>query len=1058
MTSAQERKIRQTGCDVRFDNLTRQLYSTDASIYQIHPVGAAFPKTAEQASLVIHATADAGLSITPRGAGTSLVGNAIGDGLIVDFSRYNRQIADLDLEKRSVRVGSGVVLDQLNDFLKPHGFCFGPDVATSSRATLGGMIANNSSGARCPIYGTTADHVISLEIVMADGRVVPVGEADSFPYSRAASLEAERQQILKLVNAASTEMAERWPPGLIKRWPGYGIERFLRAPNDLTNILAGSEGTLAAIFSAELKISPLPREKGLGLIFFASVAEAMQATVELLDLKPAAIEHIDRPLFDGTKGQLQFQAARDLLELESKPCESILIIEFYEDSRNDGLGNRRNMTTGKQSLLGSSVTERLSILQSKKLGLRTKILTDPAQMNMVWSVRKSGLSLLTGCIGPAKPVAFIEDAAVRPAQLPDYVRGLQSIMKPLGLTASYYGHAASGLLHVRPVLDMHSAADLKKFRQVADETSALVRQFKGSLSAEHGVGIARTEYMRDQLGDQLLEVMREIKHAFDPKNVFNPGKIFEVNQCGSRLSAATVGPLLHSTAQHAVPAKIDNHLRENFTRPLELPFQPVLAFAFKDRSFTGNLEQCNGCGGCLKQSGIMCPTFIATHDEVMSTRGRANIIRAALELRLPRNDPESFRDRNMTAGEPSLLADPLKSGELDAALSNCLSCKGCTPECPSNVNLALLKAEMLHARWRRDGLPLRERILSNVDLLGKLGCLMPGLTNRFLGLKAARIAMEKTIGISARRSLPHYASERFDKWFSNRLGSAGASPAVSRASRDTLSSAISSNSGASKPVFGGAPKTAGEAPALPRRGKVILWDDTFVRYHEPHIGIAAVKVLEALGFEVTLVENRRCCGRPAFSQGNLDAAAKLGQHNISQLLVRRSPRDGGNTPILFLEPSCWSMFVEDYRELKIENAENIAARCFLFEKFVADLLEREPEALRFNERSANVMIHPHCHAKSILSPAFMATLAEHLPGRKATVVDTACCGMAGAFGALAEKYDLSLQVAQRLLDQIDNQPHGTEVIASGTSCRHQISDLTTSAPKHMAELLAEAIA
>ena len=464
-------------------------------------------------------------------------------------------------------------------------------------------------------------------------------------------------------------------------------------------------------------------------------------------------------------------------------------------------------------------------------------------MNMVWSVRKSGLSLLTGCIGPAKPVAFIEDAAVRPAQLPDYVRGLQSIMKPLGLTASYYGHAASGLLHVRPVLDMHSAADLKKFRQVADETSALVRQFKGSLSAEHGVGIARTEYMRDQLGNQLLEVMREIKRAFDPKNVFNPGKIFEVgtSRCDVR------------TPQRGVPTKIDNHLRENFTRPLELPFQPVLAFAFKDRSFIGNLEQCNGCGGCLKQSGIMCPTFIATHDEVMSTRGRANIIRAALELR--------------TNGH-----DPLKSAELDAALSNCLSCKGCTPECPSNVNLALLKAEMLHARWRRDGLPLRERILSNVDLLGKLGCLMPRLTNRLLGFKAARIAMEKTIGISARRSLPHYASERFDKWF-----------AQTCVGRRRLAAPTGTRS-----------RDAGVTDHE-NRGKVILWDDTFVRYHEPHIGIAAVKVLEALGFEVALVKNRRCCGRPAFSQGNLDAAAKLAKHNISQLLVRRSLGEGGSS-------------------------------------------------------------------------------------------------------------------------------------------------------------------
>src|SRR5438067_104559 len=436
MTSAQERKIRQTGCDVRVDNLTRQLYATDASIYQIEPRGVAFPKGAEQASAVIRAAADAGVSVTPRGAGTSLVGNAIGEGLIVEFSRYNRQITELDLEKRSLRVGAGVVLDHLNDFLRPHGFCFGPGVATSSRATLGGMIANNSSGARCPVYGTTADHVTSLEVVMADGRIEKIGPGYE-------SLCSERADIENLIRARSAEMAERWPPGLIKRWPGYGIERFLRA----------------------------------------------------------------------------------------------------------------------------------------------KILTEPTQMDLVWSVRKSGLSLLTGCIGPAKPVAFIEDAAVRPAQLPEYVRGLRSIMKPLGLEASYYGHAASGLLHVRPVLDLHSASDLKKFRQVADQTSALVRQFKGSLSAEHGVGIARTEYMRDQLGDELLSVMREIKRTFDPKNIFNPGKIFEVGsaRCADR------------TPQRGVPPRIDNHLRENFTRPLELPFQPVLAFAFKDRSFIGNLEQCNGC-------------------------------------------------------------------------------------------------------------------------------------------------------------------------------------------------------------------------------------------------------------------------------------------------------------------------------------------------------------------------------------------------------------------------------------------------------------------------------
>src|SRR5437762_2205931 len=928
MTSTQERKIRQTGCDARFDNLTRQLYATDASIYQIEPIGVAFPKDAQQASAVIRAAADSGVSVTPRGAGTSLVGNAIGEGLIVDFSRYNRQITDLDLEKCSVQVGAGVVLDQLNDFLTPHGFCFGPDVATSSRATLGGMIANNSSGARCPLYGTTADHVISLEVVMADGRIEKIGPTNE-------SLAAERARIENFLRARSAEMVERWPPGLIKRWPGYGIERFLRAPNDLTNIFAGSEGTLAAIFSAELKISPLPNEKGLGLIFFSSVDEAMQATVELLDLKPSAIEHIDRPLLDQTKGQLHFQAARDLLEVDTQPCESILIVEFYND-----------------------VTERLSILQARKIGLRTKILTEPAQMNLVWSVRKAGLSLLTGCIGPAKPVAFIEDAAVRPAQLPEYVRGLRSIMKPLGLEASYYGHAASGLLHVRPVLDLHSASDLKKFRQVADQTSALVRQFKGSLSAEHGVGIARTEYMREQLGDELLDLMRDIKRIFDPKNVFNPGKIL-------------------SDGRH----KIDDHLRDNFEHPMSLPFEPVLAFAFKDGSFIGNLEQCNGCGGCRKDAPMMCPTFVATGDEVMSTRGRANIIRAALQLRLNGHDP-------------------LKSAELDAALSNCLSCKGCTPECPSNVNLALLKAELMHARHQRDGLPLRERVFSNVDLLGRIGCALPQLANAIVDFKTVRAVMEKIIGLSAKRSLPHYTSERFDRWFA----------------RHSVTGVADSGTAINDRGY--------------NRGKVILWDDTFVRYHEPHIGIAAIKVLEALGFEVGLAKKRRCCGRPAFSQGNLDAAGKLAKHNISELSTLNSQP---SAPILFLEPSCWSMFVEDYRELKIENAEDVAKRCFLFEKFVDDVLAQEPDALQFDERPATVAIHPHCHAKSIMDPAFMSRLAERLRGRNATVLDTACCGMAGSFGARAEKYGLTVQAVQRLLDAIDCQPRAPEIFAPGTT-------------------------
>ncbi len=830
LSDAQRRTLQAADCDVSFDNLTRQLYATDASIYQIEPGGVAFPRSAGQAASVITAAAEAGVPVIPRGAGSGLAGGAIGEGLVVEFSRFNRGISGLDLEKRTVRVEPGVVLDQLNGFLRPHGFAFGPDVATSSRATLAGMIANDSSGARCPIYGTTSDHVVSVELVLGDGRVLQVGEGHD-------GLAEQRERLAGLVARHQDEIARRMPPGMKKHWTGYGLERFAREPRNLNRLISGSEGTLSAIFSAEVRIVPLPREKALGLVFFASVAEAMQATVEILDLQPAAIEHIDRVLFDQTRGQLHFQAARDLLELDARPCEAILIVEFYDDN----------------------VEERLAQLEQRQLGLRRKTLRDPGEMNLVWSLRKSGLTLLTGMVGDAKPAAFIEDAAVRPEDLPAYVAGLQSIIEPLGLDCCYYGHAATGLLHVRPVLNLHNREDLAKFRRIADETAALVRQFKGSLSAEHGVGIARTEYMAAQVGETLLDLMREIKRTFDPANLFNPGKMLGNGEF-----------------------RIDRHLRTHAYRETGLPFEPRLAFAFKDHSFAGNLEQCNGCGGCRKDMPTMCPTFLATGEEYMSTRGRANAIRAALELRVEGHDP-------------------LRAHELEEALNNCLSCKACTVECPSNVNLALLKAELNHARIRRDGLTLRERLLSHVDLLGRLGTFTPRLANAALEFEPLRALMAATLGLSDRRPLPPYARERFDTWFRRR------------------------------------PK-----PAAASRGEIILWDDTFVRYHEPNIGQAAVQVLEALGYRVLLPRGRKCCGRPAFSQGNLDHAEHLGRHNL-KLLAQSAPP----VPVLFLEPSCYSMFVEDYRELSLPGFDQVAPRCFLFEQFIDDLLGREPGALRF---------------------------------------------------------------------------------------------------------------
>ncbi|HSU56681.1 MAG TPA: FAD-linked oxidase C-terminal domain-containing protein [Candidatus Dormibacteraeota bacterium] len=943
MTSAQQQALfTATNCEVAFDHLTRQLYATDASIYQIEPIGVAFPRDARQARAVIDAAAHAGMSVIPRGAGTGLVGGALGEGLVIDFARHNKHISDLDLERNTVRVGPGVVLDQLNKFLRPHGFRFGPDVATSSRATLGGMIANNSSGSHTPVYGTTSQHVSELEIIQADGQVAAVGPKHD-------TLRKQREVVADLIYFHSLEIQERLPAGLLKRYPGYGVAGCAAEPNNLNHILCGSEGTLAAIISAELKIVPLPAEQRAGIIFFASVTEAMQATTALLDLNPAAIEHIDYVLLDQTRGQLEFQAARDLLELDHLPCQSLLVVEFFENG-----------------------AERLATMESRKLGLRTRILQTPQEANLVWALRKAGLSLLTSRKGPAKPVTCVEDAAVMPKDLPAYVSGLQSIMAPLGLEASYYGHAAAGLLHVRPVLDLHSAEDLVKMRQVADEVAALIKQFKGSLAGEHGVGIARTEFMRDQLGDNILGVMAEIKHAFDPHNVFNPGKIL-----------------------HDGRYTIDTNLRLSPEHKLELPFTPVLAFAARDDSFIGNLEQCNGCGGCRKDVPTMCPTFIATGEEVMSTRGRANAIRSALE------------NRNGNARAPLL------SSALDVALSNCLSCKACVTECPSNVNLPLLKAELLNARMHAHGRTWRDRLFSHLDLLGKLGCVFPWLSNQMLDSILVRTFLSKTVGLAWQRPLPHYTGQRFDKWFYRRDH---------------------------------------QGPTGTRRGQVLLWDDTFVRYNEPNIGMAAVKVLEAAGYEVLLAGGRKCCGRPAFSIGNLDEAAAAGAHNVE--LLNSIPR---NIPVLFLEPSCYSMFVEDYREMNIQGVEHIIPRCFLFEQFIDSLLSNEPNALAFDTKVANVIIHAHCHAKALMNVGFMKKLALRLPARKVTMLETGCCGMAGSFGALAGKYELSLKVAEPLAHAVHNQPFGTMVVASGTSCRHQIEHLAPVRPRHMAELLAEAL-
>ncbi len=935
LSPAQRRALNTSACDVEFDDLTRVLYATDASIYRVEPCAVAFPNSREECAAIVRAAADNGLSVTPRGAGTGLAGGAIGDGLVVDLSRI-KSISQFDREAGTIQVGPGVVLDRLNRALAEHDLWFGPDVATSSRATLGGMISNNSSGAHAPVYGATADHVDALEIVLADGSAAWVGRGFS-------GFDLLRSEAETLVEGCRDEIEARLAADLVKQRPGYDLHRFLHDPSDLAGLMAGSEGTLAIVVSAILRVVPRPKSRGLGVLFFSSVVEAMQATVELEHLQPAAIEHLDRLVFDQSRGQRAFAAARALLELDDNPCVSLLLVEFFDD-----------------------VEERLAALSRLGVGDRCLICSSAAEQQLVWDLRRAGLSLATGCIGPAKPTTVIEDTCVKPRDLPVYVTGVQEILRPLALEASFYGHAASGLLHVRPTLDLHRAEDVVRLREVADQVSDLVRHFGGSLAGEHGVGITRTAYLADHIGPTLSETSSHLKAFFDPRGVMNPGKIVDTGRW-----------------------HIDRDLRLGPGSELELPFKPLTAFFEKDLSFIGNLEQCNGCGGCRKAAPTMCPTFSATGDELLSTRGRANVLRAALEGR---------------------FAGGIKSPELGEALGACLSCKACKRECPSGVDVALLKAETLQARHDTAGPSVADRVIAAADGLGRFGSATAPLANAALRWRPFRLALEWALGLDADRELPPFDSRPFDRWFRTR-----------------------------------------QRPHSAPRARVVLWDDTWVRYHEPRVGRAAVRVLEAAGFEVVLPKGRRGCGRPAMSRGLLRKAKALGEHNV-RLLQRL-----GDDPVLFLEPSTWSMFVDDYRQLGVEGADAIATRCRLFEDFVLELLDEDSAALVFDGTPRVAAVHGHCHAKALADPAVVARLLGAIPGSEARLLDSGCCGMAGAFGLMAANQELGAKVAEPLLELVRRLPEGAQVVAAGTSCRHQLRELAGCEVFHPAEILSAAL-
>ncbi len=924
--------------DIRTDRLTRYLYATDASIYELMPAGVAFPRSAEEVQQIVRLCANEGIPIIPRGAGSGLSGGAIGEGLVLDLSRYMRSISPVNLEEYSVWVDSGVVLDNLNEAVKVSGLMFGPDVATSSRATIGGMIANNSSGAFVHHYGVTIDHVLAVEIVTSNGEIQILDKDVPETWKSC-------ETIPEMVKPFIYEIQSVFHDEIRKRWPGYALDRYCKMFPCPVPLLGGSEGTLAVITKAKLHLVPIPGQRILIVFMFDTIAEAMNAINPLMKFQPASIEHIDDILFNQTRGQRNFEPVRQLLGLDKSNCGSLLFVEFFDPPQ-----------------------ELIEEVLNLKLGKKSIYCKDVNQRNMLWEFRKAGLSLLTGMKGSAKPATGVEDTAVRPTELSSYVEELTEILNRYGVQASFYGHASAGLLHVRPILDLHEHLEVKKFRKLAEEIFHLVRKYRGTFTGEHGVGMAHSEFIKEQIGENLFNLMLQIKQTFDPTGLMNPGKITDLSRF-----------------------RFDENLR---WRKLTLPFEPQLAFAFKDGSFIGNLEQCNGCGACRKETPTMCPTFIATGEEILSTRGRANIIRHIIE-------------------ESSHNPESLFSDELKQAIKYCLACRACTVECPSNVNMSLLKAELLHALGSKYLPTLTKFLISNIDTLGKLASLTPSLANYSLKNKFFRKILEQTAGIITERPLTEYAHEPFHRWFFRTY--------------------------------------KGWKTGNGKNGSVILWDDCFTRYHEPEIGIDAVKVLTSAGFQVEVLPDRSCCGRPAFSVGNLESARKKGEKNLKIL------KDKQQT-ILFLEPSCFTMFYEDYKELNLELAPIISEKSMLLEEFLATLLEKNPSVLSFqDEKSLEIAIHTHCHTKATRGSVPMKKVLSFIPNSKVQVLPSACCGMAGAYGMMKDTYPLSLEVGNHLKQLVEKLPDTTRIVASGTSCRQQISYITHIKAEHFIQVLANVI-
>ena len=937
--------------EVRFDERARALYATDASLYEIKPLGVVLPKTIEDIKAVVEVANTYNLPLLPRGGGTSLAGQAVGKAIILDFTKYMDKILAFDPREAWVKVQPGVIRDNLNEFLKPHNLQFTPDISTTNRAAVGGIVANNSAGTRSIKYGKAVDQVIAMTVMLSDGSILELKELSAPELQQKLELETIEGIIYKTVYQLTQdhkdEINSRFPK-VMRRVGGYNLDEFIDKPFNLAKIVSGSEGTLAIILDVTLKLYPVPSHKCMALLHFHSLRDAFTATPFINEHGPSAVETLDDVLLE--LGSQNPSLAALMAWVIERPA-AVLIVEF--DGETEG-----TMLAGLHSMQSDP--------RIKDLSYATHLAMSSKEQSEILELRKAGLGIYYTIKGDAKPIAFIEDAAIPPEHLADYIPEVIEVCKKYNVKVVMYGHASVGVIHVRPILDLKKAEDLEKFKRISEETFLLVKKYGGSWSGEHGDGLVRSYQNKNLFGETLYQAFKDVKQAFDPKNLMNPGKIVD--------------------AQEDITQNL--RYKPNYKG---LPLKTVFDFS-ADGGFLGAVEMCSGVGACRKTTtGTMCPSFMATRDEDHSTRGRANILREA-----------------MTGGIPGGLT----SKEVYDVLDLCLECKACKAECPSQVDMAKLKYEFLQQYYDAHGTPLQAKAFAYSYLTSPLGRTLAPIANKILPLKPFRWVLEKTLGVDKRRIMPKYAEQSFNQW------------QLEHSKSVTVNTA---------------------------RPKVALFADTWTMFHESNVGIAATKVLEALGYQVEHIPYG-CCGRTLISKGLLREAKKQAQKNVSKLHAYVEHK----IPVIGLEPSCVSAFQDDYRDLVPgEKTEAVSKNVKMIDQFLAKewTSGRLKPTQVFNKKENSIILHGHCQQRAIMGTKTTQAVLGWV-SQEVKEIDSGCCGMAGSFGY--SHYEVSMQSGERRLFPAVRE-HTGDIAACGFSCRHQIHDGTQKQAKHIVEIMHDAL-